>query len=115
MPEYKLANLEKADALEQLGDQRFEEAKQATENADRYVFVTVLFAAVLFFAGISMRFNWLAMRLTVLGLSAIFLGYGLVRSRPCRPSESAAEVSRLDEYQFMGGQMPSLSCCARLR
>jgi ferric-dicitrate binding protein FerR (iron transport regulator) len=79
MPQYKLANLEKADALEQLGDQRFEEAKQATENADRYIFVTVLFAAVLFFAGISMRFNWLAMRLTVLGLSAIFLGYGIVR------------------------------------
>jgi hypothetical protein len=26
-----------------------------------------------------MRFDWLAMRLTVLGLSAIFLVYGIVR------------------------------------
>jgi hypothetical protein len=78
MPEYKLANFEKADRLERLGDGRFEEAKEATEHADSYIFATVFFAAVLFFAGISMRFNWIAMRLTVLVLSAIFLGYGVV-------------------------------------
>jgi hypothetical protein len=77
MPQYKLANFEKADKLERLGDTRFEEAKQATEHADSYIFATVFFAAVLFFAGISMRFNWLAMRVTVLGLSAIFLAYGI--------------------------------------
>lgn len=78
MPEYKLANFEKADKLEKLGDTRFEEAKEATENADNYIFATVFFAAVLFFAGISMRFNWIAMRLTVLGLSAVFLAYGVI-------------------------------------
>lgn len=78
MPQYKLANFRKADTLERLGDQRFEEAKRATENADSYIFATVFFAAVLFFAGISMRFNWLAMRVTVLGLSAVFLAYGII-------------------------------------
>jgi hypothetical protein len=77
MPQYKLANFEKADRLERLGNQRFEEAKDATEHADSYIFATVFFAAVLFFAGISMRFNWIAMRLTVLGLSAVFLAYGI--------------------------------------
>jgi hypothetical protein len=77
MPQYKLANFEKADKLEQLGDTRFEEAKRATEHADSYIFATVFFAAVLFFAGISMRFNWMAMRMTVLGLSALFLAYGI--------------------------------------
>jgi hypothetical protein len=77
MPQYKLANFEKADALEELGDKRFEQAKEATEHADSYIFATVFFAAVLFFAGISMRFNWIAMRLTVLGLSAVFLAYGI--------------------------------------
>jgi hypothetical protein len=77
MPQYKVANFEKADALERLGDKRFDQAKEATEHADAYIFATVFFAAVLFFAGISMRFNWIAMRLTVLGLSAVFLAYGI--------------------------------------
>ena len=77
MPQYKLANLEKADTLETIGDTRFEQAKEATEHADSYIFSTVFFAAVLFFAGISMRFNWLPMRITVLALSALFLGYGI--------------------------------------
>ena len=77
MPQYKLANFEKADKLERLGDKRFEEAKRATEHADSYIFATVFFAAVLFFAGISMRFDWIAMRMTVLGLSALFLAYGI--------------------------------------
>ena len=36
----------------------FEEGKDATENADKYVFITVFFAAVLFFAGMSLRFAW---------------------------------------------------------
>ena len=78
MPQYKLANFEKADALEHIGDVRFEEAREATEHADSYIFGTVFFAAVLFFAGISLRFNWIVMRLTVLGLSGVFLVYGIV-------------------------------------
>jgi hypothetical protein len=78
MPEYKVANFEKADRLETLGDRRFEQAKESTEHADAYIFATVFFAAVLFFAGISMRFNWIAMRVTVLVFSAIFLAYGII-------------------------------------
>jgi hypothetical protein len=78
MPQYKVAALEKADDLEKLGDLRFDQAKDATEHADSYIFGTVFFAAVLFFAGISMRFRWLPMRITVLSLSAVFLGYGVV-------------------------------------
>jgi hypothetical protein len=78
MPQYKLASLKKADALERVGNSQFEQAKAATENADAYIFGTVSFAAVLFFAGISMRFNMVPIRLTVLSLSAIFLAYGAV-------------------------------------
>jgi len=77
MPQYKVANFELADRLDHIGEVRFEQAKEATEHADDYIFATVFFAAVLFFAGISMRFQWLAMRLVVLGISAIFLGYGI--------------------------------------
>ncbi len=78
MPQYKLANLEKADQLEKQGDVKFDEAKDATEHADSYIFGTVFFAAVLFFAGISMRFKWYPMRLTVLVMAAVFLTYGAV-------------------------------------
>jgi hypothetical protein len=78
MPQYKLGNFEKADRLEREGTEKFDSAKDATEHADSYIFATVFFAAVLFFAGISMRFNWMAMRTTVLVISAVFLLYGIV-------------------------------------
>ena len=78
MPEYKLANFAKADRLEREGTLRFEAAKEATERADAYILATVFFAAVLFFAGISMRFQWIAMRVTVLVISGLFLLYGII-------------------------------------
>ena len=78
-PNYKLANMEKADKLEKLGDLRFEQGKNATEHADDYVFVTVFFAVVLFFAGISLRFAWYPMRLLILGLGAALLVLGGIR------------------------------------
>ena len=76
---YKLANVEKADKLNKLGDVRFEQGKEATEHADDYVFVTVFFAIVLFFAGISLRFTWLPMRLLIMGLGTVILVYGGIR------------------------------------
>jgi hypothetical protein len=76
---YKLANSEKADRLERLGDRRFEEGKEATEHADDYVFVTVFFAVVLFFGGISLRFEWFPMRVLILSLGAVMLVYGGIR------------------------------------
>ncbi|MGH9025192.1 MAG: hypothetical protein ACRDWD_03605 [Acidimicrobiia bacterium] len=36
-------------------------------------------AAVLFFAGISLRFKWLPMRVTILVLAAVFFGAGVVQ------------------------------------
>jgi hypothetical protein len=77
--DYVLANAQKADRLEALGDRRFEQGKEATEHADDYVFVTVFFAIVLFFGGISLRFAWLPMRLLILGLGGALLVYGAVR------------------------------------
>jgi hypothetical protein len=79
MPQYRLANLVKADRLESVGNQRFDQAKDATEHADNYIFGTVFFAAVLFFAAISMRFDWVPMRVTVLVLALVFLGYGIAK------------------------------------
>jgi hypothetical protein len=76
---YILANAVKADKLERLGDRRFEQGKEATEHADDYVFATVFFAVVLFFAGISLRFTWFPMRILILALGAALLVYGGVR------------------------------------
>ena len=76
---YKLANTEKADKLERIGDLRFADGKAATEHADDYVFVTVFFAVVLFFAGISLRFSWFPMRILILGLGTALLLWGVVR------------------------------------
>jgi len=78
-PQYKLANAAKSDQLERLGDLRFEQAKQATDHTDAYVLTTVFFAAVLFFAGISTRFDWLSVRAGVLIFAAMGLGYAAFR------------------------------------
>jgi len=78
-PQYVLADSVKADRLERIGDQRFEEGKSATENADDYVFVTVFFAIVLFFAGISLRFAWFPLRVGVMALAGGLIVYGAVR------------------------------------
>ncbi len=71
--------MEKADRLEKLGDVRFEQGKEATENADDYVFVTVFFAIVLFFAGISLRFSWFPMRILIMGLGTAILVWATFR------------------------------------
>ena len=77
--EYVLAEAVKADKLEAVGDIRFEQGKEATENADDYVFVTVFFAVVLFFAGISLRFAWLPIRMSILAIGTLLLVYAVIR------------------------------------
>jgi len=79
MQQYRLADSDRADRLERLGDRRFEEGKAATDHTDAYVLTTVFFAAVLFFAGISTRFEWLRMRAAVLVFAALGLGYATFR------------------------------------
>ncbi len=79
MPQYHPAKVALADQLERKADRAFTGGRTATDHTDNYVLTTVFFAAVLFFAGISMRFAWLEMRIVVLGLGALCLLYALVR------------------------------------
>ena len=79
MPQYRLANAAKADSLEHTGDVRFDQGKAATDHTDAYVLTTVFFAAVLFFAGISTRFDWTTVRAGILVFAAIGLGYAAAR------------------------------------
>jgi hypothetical protein len=76
--EYKVADLDQAEELHEVGDEHFEAGKEATKHTDSYVLTTVFFAAVLFFAGISMRFAWQRMRVAVLVLGSVFLVYAIV-------------------------------------
>jgi hypothetical protein len=79
LPQYHLAGFARADRLEHLADQRLAEGEESTAHTDDYVLTTVFFAAVLFFAGISLRFQWERLRVAVLVLGVVFLGYALVR------------------------------------
>ncbi len=79
LPEYRVAGLEDSDRLEREGTKHFNEARQATEHTDKYVLTSVFFASVLFFAGISMRFVWRKMRITVLVLATLTLAYAIVQ------------------------------------
>ena len=67
-----------------LGDRRFEEGKEATENADKYVFATVFFAIVLFFSGVSLRFEWWRLRIVM-----------VAGSRPCSCCGASSSCSSL--------------------
>jgi hypothetical protein len=79
MPQYQLASEAKADGLELEADGHFEAGKEATENADKYVFATVFFAIVLFFSGVSLRFEWWRLRVVMVGGAAVFLAWGVVQ------------------------------------
>src|SRR4029079_14160716 len=55
MPQYQPAEMAKALALDAQADRLYLEGTQAKADDDRYTLSTVFFAAVLFFAGISLR------------------------------------------------------------
>ena len=84
MPQYRLAETAHAAALDAQADELYLEGSKAKSNDDKYILSTVFFAAVLFFAGISLRLLWLPLRLVVLGLAATMLvvGVGFVVSLP---------------------------------
>jgi hypothetical protein len=75
--EYQPAHEREATRLEHIAEVDYRAGVEATENTDDYVFITVLLAAVLFFAGISLRFRWSKMRIAVLGLATVFLAFGM--------------------------------------
>lgn len=55
--------------LETNATTKFEEGKEANRISDKYVLALVLFALVLFFAGIATKFNSLSVRLGALTFS----------------------------------------------
>jgi hypothetical protein len=72
-PEYRPAALARAKTFDAEADSRYHEGTEAKTNDDKYILSTVFFAAVLFFAGISLRLDWQPLRIGVLCLGAVML------------------------------------------
>jgi hypothetical protein len=58
--------------------EEFEAALEADEHADNYVLLTVIFATVLFFSGISGKFQWQVIDAAVLTFGVLVLLGGLM-------------------------------------
>jgi hypothetical protein len=78
MPQYRLAQTAAAERLDDQADALYKEGTQAKGYDDKYILSTVFFAAVLFFAGISLRLDWVRLRGVVLVVAGILLASGLV-------------------------------------
>jgi hypothetical protein len=78
MPEYQLPADQEADELERRAHTLFEEGEDANTYSDTYTLATLLFASVLFFAAISERFDYLAMRIVLLAFAAVGAVAGVV-------------------------------------
>ncbi len=84
MREYALVEREEAAALTHQSIEKLEDARKAIHDSDRYVMLTVLFASVLFFAGIGPHFESRGVRSFVLGMGAAIglLALGLLSTYP---------------------------------
>lgn len=78
MEEYRLEPEQEAKRLSEEAAQKFEDAKQANENSDKYIMLTVLFASVLFFGGVSTQFENSSYRIAMLAIGAFVLSVALV-------------------------------------
>lgn len=84
MPEYQLADEQRSDDLAEEADLRSRQAREANQRGDNYVLTTVLFAAVLFFAGVSSKFAGLRTRTAAIAVAVVLLlsGVGIVATFP---------------------------------
>ncbi|TET49710.1 MAG: hypothetical protein E3J64_09275 [Anaerolineales bacterium] len=77
LPEYKNANLEESQRLTEEAEAKFEEGKEANKNGDDYILATVLFASVLFFAGVTTKFKSPRVRALSLFIATAALAVGM--------------------------------------
>jgi hypothetical protein len=78
MPEYRLAAERQARELAVLADRRGTQARAANQQGDDYVLMTVLFASVLFFSGISTKLTSRGPQIATLSFATVLILTGLV-------------------------------------
>lgn len=77
-PVYTVAQRIEADRLTEVADEKAALAREANQNGDNYVLTMVLFASVLFFAGVSSKLAKTRNRIIALGIAMVLLISGLV-------------------------------------
>lgn len=77
MPEYVLSEAREVERWEAIASHESAAAEAASQTASRYLLFTIVFASVLFFAGISGKFGWYVVDLAVLALGALVLAIGV--------------------------------------
>lgn len=77
MPEYQLPQEAEGDRLETRADELFAAGEDANTISDVYTLTTLLFAAVLFFAAMAERFEYLGAQVSLLVIAGIGLVVGL--------------------------------------
>lgn len=84
MAEYQLPQNAAAAALQALADEELLRANTANDISDRYVLLTVIFASVLFFGGISGKFQSKQVDVAMLLLAAVvfLVGVGILITYP---------------------------------
>ena len=86
MDEYQIGLAQVADDLRMKAEAATTEGVEANQTGDNYVLTTVLFASVLFFAGISTKFRgrWVKTALLSFGFAAFIAGILLLLTFPAR-------------------------------
>jgi hypothetical protein len=79
MPQYRIAQDAEAKVLTAESTARFTEGQDAADTADKYVRLTVLFAAVLFLVGIGSRFPLRAARYGLTAIAGVLLVISVVQ------------------------------------
>ena len=84
MDEYELAAWRDAEVFRQEAEASTAAAIEANQTGDKYVLTTVLFASVLFFAGIGTKFQsrWIKAALLLFGLTAFVAGVIILSTFP---------------------------------
>lgn len=84
MTEYVSAAQVESDRLLTVAELKFQEARQANQTSDNYVLLTVMFASVLFFCGISTNFERFLIRTALLVFAIIIfvIAYNVLRIYP---------------------------------
>jgi len=78
MTEYRIAEDAESQRLARLADVRALQARGANQRGDNYVLLTVLFASVLFFSGISTKFTGVRIKQAMGLLAAVVLMAGMI-------------------------------------
>ena len=76
MPEYVMTERQQAQHLTQSAYKKFNEARKANQRSDNYVLLTVIYAGVLFFAGMGTKFESRRIRVVILGIGVIAFAVG---------------------------------------